>query len=55
MLYTIIDEREVKILFAIVEKRCEINLSTIICSQREPVNWRSVLLKDETSANTILK
>ena len=33
LLHTITDEREVKVLFEILEKRCEINLSTIICSQ----------------------
>ena len=32
LLHTITDEREVKILFEILEKRCEINLSTIILS-----------------------
>ena len=49
------DEREVKILFEILEKRCEINLSTIICSQREPASWSSMILNDEVSANAILK
>ena len=52
---TITDEREVKILFEILEKRCEINLSTIICSQREPASWSSMILNDEVSANAILK
>lgn len=33
LLHTVTDEREVEILFEILEKRCEINLSTIICSQ----------------------
>ena len=49
------DEREVKVLFEILEKRCEINLSTIICSQREPASWSSMILNDEVSANAILK
>ena len=44
LLHTITDEREVKILFEILEKRCEINLSTIICSQREPASWSSIPL-----------
>ena len=39
LLHTITDEREVKVLFEILEKRCEISLSTIICSQREPASW----------------
>ena len=55
LLHTITDEREVKILFEILEKRCEINLSTIICSQREPASWSSMILNDEVSANAILE
>lgn len=55
LLHTITDEREVKILFEILEKRCEINLSTIICSQREPASWSSMIHNDEVSANAILK
>ena len=55
LLHTITDEREVKVLFEILEKRCEINLSTIICSQREPASWSSMILNDEVSANAILK
>ena len=42
-------------LFEILEKRSEINLSTIICSQREPASWSSMILNDEVSANAILK
>jgi len=55
LLSTITDEREVKILFEILEKRCEMNLSTIICSQREPASWSSMILNDEVSANAIMK
>ena len=55
LLNTITDEREVKILFEILEKRCEINLSTIICSQREPASWSSMILNDEVSSNAIMK
>lgn len=55
LLHTITDEREVKVLFEILEKRCEINLSTIICSQREPASWSAMILNDEVSANAILK
>ncbi len=43
------------ILFEIMEKRCEINLSTIICSQREPASWSSMIMNDEVSSNAILK
>ena len=49
------DECEVNILFEILEKRCEINLSTIICSQRDPSSWSAMIMNDEVSANAILK
>ena len=55
LLHTITDEREVKILFEILEKRSEMKLSTFICSQREPACWGSMILNDEVSANAILK
>ena len=55
LLHTLSDEREVKILFEILEKRCEITLSTIICSQRDPSSWGAMILNDEVSANAILK
>ena len=55
LLHTLSDEREVKVLFEILEKRCEINLSTTICSQRDPSSWRSMIMNDEVSANAILK
>lgn len=51
LLHTITDEREVNIL----EKRCEMNLITIICFQREPASWSAMILNDEVSANAILK
>lgn len=31
------------------------NLSTIICSQREPASWSSMILNDEVSSNAIMK
>lgn len=55
LLHTITDEREVKILFMILEKRCEVQKSTIVCSQREPKSWASMILNDEVSANAIMK
>lgn len=55
LLHTITREQEVKILFEILEKRCEMNLSTIICSQREPASWSAMILNEEVSANAILK
>ena len=55
LLHTVADEREVKILSEILEKRYEINLSAIIGSQREPAGWSSMIRNDEVSANAILK
>ena len=55
LLHTLTDEREVKILFEILEKRSEMKLSTFICSQREPASWGTMILNDEVSANAILK
>ena len=55
LLNTLSDEREVKVLFEVLEKRCKIKLSTIICSQREPASWSSMILNDEVSSNAIMK
>jgi DNA replication protein DnaC len=55
LLHTITDEREIKILFELLEKRNEQRRSTIICSQRNPDNWKAMILNDEVSANSILK
>lgn len=55
LLHTITDEREVKILFMILEKRCESEKSTVVCSQREPKSWASMILNDEVAANAITK
>lgn len=55
LLHTLMDEREVKLLFEILEKRSEMRLSTLVCSQREPASWSSMILNDEVSANAILK
>lgn len=55
LLHTITDEREVKVLFMILGKRCEAQKSTIVCSQREPKSWASMILNDEVSANAITK
>lgn len=55
LLHTLTDEREVKILFEILENRSEANLSTIVCSQREPSSWSAMIMNDEVSANAILK
>lgn len=49
------DEREVKILFELLEKRTELGRSTMVCSQREPSSWPSMMLNDEVAANAITK
>lgn len=55
LLHTITDEREIKVLFEVMEKRSELSRCTIVCSQREPNSWGSMILNDEVSANAILK
>ena len=55
MLHTSTDEREIKVLFEIMEKRNELSRSTICCSQRDPKSWPSMILNDEVSANSIMK
>lgn len=55
LLHTITDEREVKILFELLEKRNEQIRSTIVCSQRDPESWKAMILNDDVSANSILK
>ena len=55
LLHTITDEREIKVLFELLEKRSEFRKSTIICSQRETKSWASMMLNDEVSSNAILK
>ena len=55
LLHTVTDEREIKVLFEVMEKRSELSKSTIVCSQREPSSWASMILNDEVSANSILK
>lgn len=55
LLHTIVNENEVKMLFMVLEIRCESEKSTIVCSQREPKSWASMILNDEVSANAIIK
>ena len=55
LLHTISDEREVKILFEIMEKRLELRCSTIVCSQREPKSWTAMIYNDEVAANALMK
>lgn len=55
LLNTIMDEREVKVLMKIMEKRLELTKSTIVCSQRDPKSWQAMIMNDEVSANALLK
>lgn len=55
LLHTVTDEREIKVLFAVLEKRCESSKSTMVCSQREPKSWASMILNDEVASNAIIK
>ena len=55
LLHTLTDEREVKLLFEILEKRSEMMLSTFTCSQRDSQSWSAMIMNDEVSANAILK
>lgn len=55
LLNTVMDEREVKVLLEILEKRIELSRSTIVCSQREPESWKAMIMNDEVSANAIMK
>lgn len=55
LLHTITDEQELKVLFEVMEKRSELSKSTIVCSQREPKSWPSMILNDEVSSNAIMK
>lgn len=55
LLHTVTDEREIKILFELMEKRNESRKSTLICSQRDPENWKAMIMNDEVSANSIMK
>ncbi len=55
LLHSITDEREVKVLFEIMENRSELGNSTIICSQREPKSWTAMIYNDEVASNALLK
>ena len=55
LLHTITEEREIKILFELLEKRMEMQNSTIVCSQREPKSWTSMIYNDEVAANALMK
>lgn len=53
LLNTVTDEREIKVLLEVLEKRIELSRSTVVCSQREPDQW--MIMNDAVSADAILK
>ena len=55
LLHPITEDDEVKGMYDILERRNERSKSCIICSQREPKAWPSMLMEDEVSSNSILK
>ena len=55
LLHPMTEDDEVKALYDVLEKRNELTRSCIICSQREPKAWPSMLMEDEVSSNSMLK
>lgn len=55
LLHPITEDEEVKALYDVLERRNELSRSCIICSQREPKAWPSMLMEDEVSSNSMLK
>lgn len=55
LLHPITEEDKVKGIYDILERRNEMSRSCLICSQREPKVWPSMLMEDEGSSNSMLK
>lgn len=55
LIHSITEEKEIKVLYDILETRIEAKKSTIVCSQRSPNSWTSMVLKDEVSSNSVVK
>ena len=55
LLNTVTDERQIKVLLEVLEKRIELSRSTIVCSQREPDKWPAMVMNDAVSADAISK
>lgn len=55
LLNTVTEEREIKVLLEVLEKRIELSRSTVVCSQREPDKWKAMIMNDAVSADAILK
>lgn len=55
LLHSFTDEDEIKAIHEILNKRQEVNKSTIVCSQRMPHDWKAQILDDEVAADAIMK
>ena len=55
LLHSNTDEREIKVLFRIMDKRSEPDSSTIICSQRETKSRTAMIYNDEVASNALIK
>ncbi len=55
LLNTITDEREIKVLEEVLEKRMEVAKSTIVCSQRDPSSWDAMVLNDSVASDCLRK
>lgn len=49
------DERKVKVLMEILEKRTEASKSAVVCSKRGSGSWKAMIMNDEALANVIMK
>ena len=55
LLHPIANQDEIKALYEVLEKRNVASKSCIVCSQRDPKSWPSMLMQDEVESNSILK
>ena len=55
LLHPMSDDTEIEVLYTVLEHRNEAQKSCIICSQREPKSWPSMVMQDEVSSNSLLK
>jgi len=55
LLHPTTDEREIKIYHEILNKRVDLQKSTIVCSQRVPDSWKTMMMNDTISSDAIIK
>lgn len=55
LLNAINDECEIKLLVTVLEKRIEACRSTVVCSQREPKSWKTMMRNDEVVSDAVMK